>query len=370
MSVPTGIAANRVRRGPVRASLLALTVVLAACSGSAASPTGPTNAGSASPAPSGEAASAPAGSPVPSTAASVAPTAASFVAPGLAPLTLRWKGSGPVGAKTSTFAIATDPESGDLWVSIPFENRFWIFSPAGKYLESWGTGGKGDGQFDLNDHAQNPDGFGAIAFASDGSFYVGDVGNTRVQKFDKDRKFVKSWGTFGSDDGQFSQITAIATDGKTVTVGDGGRGDIQAFDNNGTFLRKFGAGFGAFLTLDTSGNVYATNPSVGAQAVAKFDATGKETARFDMAWAGGDAVGLAIEANGNIVVGVGAFDPPYDGLGTYELDPTGRPILGWKVGGGESLAISPSGDTLYATRGIGLVAGVWTDIKAYALPKR
>ncbi len=146
------------------------------------------------------------------------------VAPSTSPLpalTLRWKGTAPTSAKPSFQPIAVDPKTGEVWAAVPFDNLFWIFSRDGKYLESWGTAGSGAGQLDLNDHLQNPDGFGAIAFAPDGSFYVGDVGNYRIEKFDASRHFVKAWGTFGSDAGRFSQITAVATDGKTVYVGDG-----------------------------------------------------------------------------------------------------------------------------------------------------
>ena len=262
-------------------------------------------------------ASAPAAASVlttaPGTPASTASTLSASIAPspGAAPtpivtpsvpplpaLPLLWKSTGPKSATQYSFqALAVVPGTGMVWATVPFENRFEIYSPAGKYLESWGTGGTGDGQFDLSDHQQSPSGFGAIAFAPDGSFYVGDNGNRRVQKFDAARDFVKAWGKFGHGDGQFAQITSVATDGKTVYVGDGDRGDIQAFDANGTYLRTYTGGFAAFIAVDGAGHLYATNPSTGSPAVAKFDSTGKEIARFDMSRFG-DAVGLAVDPEG------------------------------------------------------------------------
>lgn len=354
-------------RGPL-ASFAALALAVSACGGSGA--VTPTTGSTATTAP---VASRAAASSAPATATAVTPT--QTVAPSasaIAELPLLWQGGGPITARTTTQSIAVHPGTGQIWVSVPFENQYWILSPVGKYLESWGTAGTGPGQFDLNDHLQNPDGFGAIAFAPDGSFYVGDVGNHRVQKFDAKRKFVKTWGTFGSGDGEFAAITAVATNGKTVYVGDGGRGDIQAFDSNGTYLRTFGTdgGFSAFIALDQGGNVYATNPETGVSAVAKFDPSGKEISRFDRSSIG-DAVGLAVDPQGNIFVGAVNTTPPYGSLGTYKLDPDGRVLRGWSIGGGEGLALSTNGDVLYVSRGIGLRTGdaSWQYIRAYAIPK-
>lgn len=344
----------------ITATLATVSLILSACG--------------ASPAPGSTTASEPAGSQA---SATLAPTVAATIAgtpvptpmaqPSLAPITQAWQAGGPVGPDTTTEALAVDPLTGNLWVAVPFENRYWILTPGGTYLESWGGPGTGPGQFDLNDHAPNPDGFGAIAFAPDGSFYIGDVGNHRIQKFDAQRNFVKAWGTFGTDNGQFVQVTALATDGKRVYVGDGDRGDIQAFDTDGNWLATFGQSFGAFVCVDSRGNVYATNPSQGNPAVAKFDPSGQQLARFlfpsDI-----DAVGLAVDAEGNIFVGAASQELPYDSLGTYELAADGHFLRGWPIGGGEALALSPTGDAVYVSRGIQIQPSSWTYIRAYAVP--
>jgi len=285
------------------------------------------------------------------------------VAPNTSPLSTLapiWKGTGPTWVNPSFQPLAVDPKTADVWAAVPFANLFWVFAADGTYLESWGTAGSGPGQLDLSDHGQNPDGFGAIAFAPDGGFYVGDVGNNRVEEFDATRQFVKAWGSFGSRNGEFAQITAVATDGKTVYVGDGVRGDIQAFDSNGRYLRTFanvGGGFGAFVALDAAGNVYATNPSQSAPAVGKFDRTGEEVGRFDMSSIG-DAVGLAVDPRGHIFVGAASRTP----LGTYEVAPDGQILRGWSFGGGGYLALSEAGDTVYVS------GWTWPYIEAYAIP--
>lgn len=309
-------------------------------------------------------ASAPALGQASATATEAKPT--DTTAPNRSPLpalALLWKCTAPTSAQPSFQPLAVDPTTGDVWAAVPFDNLFWICDSKGTYVESWGKAGSGDGQFDLNDHLQSPDGFGAIAFAPDGSFYVGDVGNHRIEAFDSERRFVKAWGTFGPGDGQFAQITSVATDGKVVLVGDGNRVGMQAFDMNGTYLRRFGGDglFGAFLAIDPGGNAYATNPSTGHPAVAKFDPSGKEVARFDMSSIG-DAVGVAVAPNGHVFAGAASTVAPYQGIGTYELSPDLRQLRAWSTGAGGYLALSTKGDTLYIS------GWTWPFIEAHAIP--
>src|SRR5262245_26647362 len=70
--------------------------------------------------------------------------------------------------------MAIDPD-GRLWVADTGNDRFTILEPDGTFVETWGSRGSGDGEFRLE--RANGDGYGAIEFAPDGSFYVLDVGN-------------------------------------------------------------------------------------------------------------------------------------------------------------------------------------------------
>jgi len=46
--------------------------------------------------------------------------------------------------------------------------------------------------------------------ASDGSVYVSDWFNHRIQKFTSEGVFVSKWGTEGTGDGQFIQPATVA----------------------------------------------------------------------------------------------------------------------------------------------------------------
>jgi NHL repeat len=76
-----------------------------------------------------------------------------------------------------------------------------------------------------------------VAWDAAGNIFVSDgYGNARVAKFDKNGKFVKSWGQTGTENGQFNAPHSIAVDARgNVYVADMGNQRIQVFDNNGTF---------------------------------------------------------------------------------------------------------------------------------------
>jgi DNA-binding beta-propeller fold protein YncE len=139
------------------------------------------------------------------------------------------------------YGVGIDPR-GNVWVADGNHDRLVILAPDGTHLETWGTSGAGEGQFEFNAPESGFGvGYGDVTFDEAGNIYVLDTGNHRVQKFAPDRSFQLAWGSLGEGDGQFIAAGGIAVgpDG-VVYVSDERRADVQRFDADGRFLGTTG----------------------------------------------------------------------------------------------------------------------------------
>jgi sugar lactone lactonase YvrE len=75
-----------------------------------------------------------------------------------------------------------------------FNSRIVKFSKDGKFIKSWGMRGSAAGEF-LGPHG--------LAMDSKGRLFVGDRSNSRIQIFDQDGKFLEQWKQFGRPSGLF-----------------------------------------------------------------------------------------------------------------------------------------------------------------------
>jgi NHL repeat len=103
-----------------------------------------------------------------------------------------------------------------------------------------------------------------VAWDGAGNIYVADgYGNARVAKFDKNGKFIKSFGSKGAAQGQFNSVRGIAIDAQgNVYVADGGNKRIQVFDGEGTFksqLADVGAPSAICITPGPHQYLYSSN---------------------------------------------------------------------------------------------------------------
>lgn len=297
------------------------------------------------------AAPAPTESPVPSVVATTSPTLVPSGSPKPAVASLLWTATGPDGPFVPN-VMSHDP-SGRLWVAEPDDDRFAIFKPDGTFVEYWGESGTGNGQFNLR--RSNGDGYGGIAFAADGSFYVLDVGNRRVQVFDAHRRFVRAWGGFGIGPRQYNDPVGIVVgrDGR-IHVLDDVRGVIETYDPTGTVLGSFkafinaGDGFNAAnaVAIDTAGNLYVSD--IYPEQVERFDPAGNLTMTYGSEGMGPGQFsdqpgGMAIDSRGRLFVDQGPGRDP-TAPGVLVFDPDGTYVDGFgSVGPGDGQLRWPTG---------------------------
>jgi DNA-binding beta-propeller fold protein YncE len=103
-----------------------------------------------------------------------------------------------------------------------------------------------------------------VAWDAQGDIFISDgFGNARIAKFDKNGKYIKSWGSRGSEPGQFNNPRSLATDAQgNVYVADKGNGRIQVFDNDGNFKTQItGVGAPAAICIAPGSHqfLYASN---------------------------------------------------------------------------------------------------------------
>jgi hypothetical protein len=103
-----------------------------------------------------------------------------------------------------------------------------------------------------------------VAWDAAGNIFVADgYNNSRVGKFDKDGKYIKSWGSRGTQPSQFHTVHTIATDVKgNVYVGDRENRRIQVFDNDGNFKSMYlnvGAPWAVCITPGQHQYLYSSN---------------------------------------------------------------------------------------------------------------
>jgi hypothetical protein len=79
-----------------------------------------------------------------------------------------------------------------------------------------------------------------VAWDSAGNIYVADgYGNARVAKYEPSGRYVKSWGSRGTENGQFNIVHGIAIDAQgNIYVGDEGNKRVQVFDTDGNHKRN------------------------------------------------------------------------------------------------------------------------------------
>jgi len=136
-----------------------------------------------------------------------------------------------------------DPEK-RVWIVDDYRHAIFIFSNDGKRLLQ--TIGEPNVHAADDKHFYRPT---FIAWLPDSTFFVADgYANTRVVKFDKNGKFLMTWGQKGTPPekrpGYFNNVHGVAVDAQTrrVFVNDRQNHRVQVFDQNGKYLNEWSFG--------------------------------------------------------------------------------------------------------------------------------
>jgi sugar lactone lactonase YvrE len=163
-------------------------------------------------------------------------------------------------------AVRVDPQ-GNIWAADKGSDMVIRFNPQGRV--TWVFGRKSEAS-DENahplEHPRPPlpavDGqfrqVTDMAWDSKGNTYISDgYINSRVAKIGPDGQWLKSWGSYGKEPGQFDTLHSIAVDAEDrVYVADRGNRRIQVFDGDGKLLK--------ILTIDVPAPADA-RPAIGAK---------------------------------------------------------------------------------------------------------
>jgi uncharacterized repeat protein (TIGR03803 family) len=240
--------------------------------------------------------------------------------------------------------------SNNVYVTDYYTSRIVKLAGNGTYLTQWGSFGTNNGQFSY------PYG---IAVDRSNNVYVADAGNSRVEKFDSNGNYLTQWGSHGTGNSQFSALDDVAVDrSNNVYVTDSTLDRVVKFDSNGNYLTQWGSlgtNNGQFsnpygIAIDSSNNVYVVDQSNSR--VQKFDSNGNYLSQWGSNGTGNGQFfypyGVAVDSSNNVYV--------TDNINRVEkFDSNGNYLAQWGTfghGNGQffyptGVAVNSSGNYIY-----------------------
>ena len=223
-------------------------------------------------------------------------------------------GAGPLtlgdGQFNEPWGIAVD-QAGQIYVSDTWNGRIQVFDAAGRFLRKWGIFNTTNGELGDANALFGPRG---IAIDLEGNLLVADTGNKRIIRFTADGQLLQQIGGGGVVGGRFEEPVGVAVspqDG-SVYVADSWNRRIQKLTPTLEFVAEWPApGWESqeiynkpYLAVGANGDLYATDPQLyrvvvyGAdgQIKASFGTFGTAANNFDF------PTGIALDPETNVVL--------------------------------------------------------------------
>ncbi len=220
--------------------------------------------------------------------------------------------------------IAVD-SNGTIYVADRSNHRIQKFDSSGAYVTSWGSYGTGNTNFNY------PRGIAVYETSPGiGFVYVADSDNHKIKKFDLDGNYVTSWGGYGTGNGKTSYPQDVEVDSSgNVYASDYDNARVTKFTSTGTYVFKFGSSGssnGQFnvpydIALDSVGNIYVADSAN--HRIQKFDLTGAYVTKWGSYGSGNGQMaypkGIAVDSLDNIYVADSGYNriQKFDSTGTY-----------------------------------------------------
>ncbi len=191
---------------------------------------------------------------------------------------------------------------GRIAVADTHYNRIVIFDQQGQVLSMFGEKGHGEGQFIYSS---------AVTQDDKGFIYVAEYGgNDRIQKFTETGEYVLTFGTVGTEDGEFQRPSGLVWHEGVIYVSDAINNRIQAFAPDGHFLRVVadvqttGLYYPYDISVGPDGSLYV--PEYGAGRISRISLDGELLGRYGQEGHGEGEFwtpwGIAVSQNGKIAV--------------------------------------------------------------------
>ncbi|MEE4358631.1 MAG: C1 family peptidase, partial [Desulfococcaceae bacterium] len=204
-------------------------------------------------------------------------------------------------------AIAVD-KNGYVYVAEGYGNSIYKYDSKDKTLiTKWGSEGSNDGEF------LQPTG---ITIDNDNNIYVADRGNSRIQKFSSNGRFITKWdveglGDYEEPDSIYMYTSGIAVDtDDNIYISDQKNNRINKYSSKGIFISTFTENVSKpyDIAIDKDGNLFVADDSLHLK---KFSYSGELLESINMVHQGR---GISVDIQTGYLY---ALDCAYDGVQVF-----------------------------------------------------